>query len=155
MYPPSYSPHVKPIPVAWANTRGPRSRPSHRLAEHTNMPAHPRIGNFHGQKRQLLGNQAGKAAPAWKTNLEKQKAADPGSKILLSRLPIDVDEAEVEVSDCNMALFFINLIPWSGFVQENRWAAEGGVSHLQFTGKVKGHGCGFLSTFGRRSSRSC
>ena len=68
-----------------------------------------RVNTFHGPKRQLLGNQAGYAPPAWRTGAVpiqdasgKGKNArlvqEPGSKIFLSRLPVDVEEKEVEVS---------------------------------------------------------
>lgn len=53
-----------------------------------------RIANYHSSKRQLLGNQAGQVPPAWRD----QKHKDQGSKILLSRLPPDVGELEVEAS---------------------------------------------------------
>ncbi|KAH0835905.1 hypothetical protein J3R83DRAFT_9800 [Lanmaoa asiatica] len=55
-----------------------------------------RIGNYHNSKRQLLGNQAGQVPPAWRD----QKQKDQGSKILLSRLPPDVGELEVEENAC-------------------------------------------------------
>lgn len=72
------------------------------------MNAHPyaRLNTFHGPKRQLLGNHAGHAAPAWKNvpvqgpssvGKGKQVQLDPGSKIFLSRLPLDVKDSEVEV----------------------------------------------------------
>ncbi|KAG9313555.1 hypothetical protein JVU11DRAFT_5882 [Chiua virens] len=51
-----------------------------------------RIANYHNSKRHLLGNQAGQVPPAWR----EQKQKDQGSKILLSRLPPDVGEVEVE-----------------------------------------------------------
>ncbi|KAJ6595824.1 hypothetical protein DFH09DRAFT_1135709 [Mycena vulgaris] len=67
-----------------------------------------RLNAFHGPKRQLLGNQAGYAPPAWRTAgpstaafaaggpKGKQVATEGGSKIFLSRLPMDVGETEVE-----------------------------------------------------------
>ncbi|KAF5381276.1 hypothetical protein D9615_008379 [Tricholomella constricta] len=62
-----------------------------------------RLNDFHGPKQQLLGNFAGHAAPAWKTNVLPQVplgkgklAMEQGSKIFLSRLPLDVGETEVE-----------------------------------------------------------
>ncbi|KAJ7683033.1 hypothetical protein B0H17DRAFT_942367 [Mycena rosella] len=69
-----------------------------------------RLNAFHGAKRQLLGNQAGFAPPAWRTAgpavgayatggmqaKGKQVATEGGSKIFLSRLPMDVGETEVE-----------------------------------------------------------
>jgi len=56
--------------------------------------------SHHSAKRQLLGNPAANIAPAWKLNAqakEKQKLQEE-SKILLSRLPADVGDTEVEVS---------------------------------------------------------
>lgn len=74
--------------------------------------SHVRLNTFHGPKKQLLGNHAGQAPPAWRTGpamgspmgaagqLAKGKnvAQDQGSKIFISRLPVDVVEKEVEVS---------------------------------------------------------
>lgn len=73
-----------------------------------------RLNNFHGPKRQLLGNQAGYVPPAWRVASGapptssisgpghlakgKQAAQEQGSKIFLSRLPTDVGEKEIEVS---------------------------------------------------------
>ncbi|KAJ2935026.1 hypothetical protein H1R20_g2061, partial [Candolleomyces eurysporus] len=58
---------------------------------------HARLNNFHGTKKQLLGHHV---QPAWKPNAvsapSKQFEAS-GNKILLSRLPTDVGEKEVEV----------------------------------------------------------
>lgn len=65
-----------------------------------------RLHNFHGPKRQLLGKKA-IPAPAWKANVrngasitreaaEELKGKEAGSKILLSKLPLDVTPAEVE-----------------------------------------------------------
>ncbi|KAI9567532.1 hypothetical protein HD554DRAFT_2107846 [Boletus coccyginus] len=56
------------------------------------MQGTTRIANYHSPKRHLLGNQAGQVPPAWRD----QKQKDHGSKILLSRLPPDVGELEVE-----------------------------------------------------------
>ena len=60
-----------------------------------------RYSYYHNQKRQLIGHQPGVAAPAWKVNQQARRAPGsqvlPGSKILLSRLPVDVGEDEVEV----------------------------------------------------------
>ena len=53
---------------------------------------------LHGPKRQTLGNQAGRAPPAWKANQKKatgQNALE--GKILLSNLPKDVTLDEVKV----------------------------------------------------------
>ncbi|KAG6804714.1 hypothetical protein H0H93_007113, partial [Arthromyces matolae] len=60
---------------------------------------YPRLNTFHGPKRQLLGNHAGHAAPAWKNapvpgpsaiGKGKQVQLDGESKIFLTRLPVDV-----------------------------------------------------------------
>ena len=69
-----------------------------------------RLNAYHGTKRQLIGTTASQVAPAWRTSngtggpatngstppLPK-KALQRGSKVLLSNLPMDVAEAEVEV----------------------------------------------------------
>ena len=70
------------------------------------MQAHPapaRLHSYHSSKKQLLGNQT-QAPPAWRTapGATKKAGAGPaaatkGSKILLSQLPMDVAENEVEV----------------------------------------------------------
>lgn len=65
-----------------------------------------RFNTFHGPKRQVVGNPAGKPPPAWRPNVAgaagastKGKALqESGSKIFLSRLPVDVGEKEVDVS---------------------------------------------------------
>jgi len=69
-----------------------------------------RLNAYHGTKRQLVGSSAGQVAPAWRTSngiggaaaingsvspLSK-KVSQRGSKILLSSLPMDVAEAEIE-----------------------------------------------------------
>jgi len=64
------------------------------------LPA-TRINSYHGAKRTLLGNQAGNVPPAWRDSKDKQK--ERGSKILLSRLPVDVGETDVEVRGCPMS----------------------------------------------------
>ena len=56
-------------------------------------------------KRNLLGNRAGQAPPAWRNHgvavppraAANGKGKEPGSKILLSKLPLDVGDKEVEV----------------------------------------------------------
>ena len=69
-----------------------------------------RLSAYHGTKRQLIGTSASQVAPAWRTSngtgspaangstspLSK-KALQRGSKMLLSNLPMDVAETEVEV----------------------------------------------------------
>ena len=78
-------------------------------AQYRPLP-YARLNSFHGPKRQLLGNHAGQAPPSWKmgsvssnqvtaTLVSKGKAAqEQGSRIFLSRLPVDVGEKDVEVS---------------------------------------------------------
>jgi THO complex subunit 4 len=58
-----------------------------------------RLNTFRGRKENVLGNQAGQVPPAWKASngLDKGKHVGSGSKILLSQLPLDVMDAEVEV----------------------------------------------------------
>jgi RNA recognition motif-containing protein len=46
-------------------------------------------------KRQLVGNPAAIVPPAWRQN--QHRTDDPGSKIIISKLPADVGEAEIEV----------------------------------------------------------
>ena len=68
---------------------------------------HPyaRLNTFHGPKRQLLGNHAGKAPPSWRTTAPTDASVsngsavrEQGSRIFLSRLPVDVGEKDVEAS---------------------------------------------------------
>ena len=66
--------------------------------------------HYHSSKRHLLGNQAGHVPPAWRD----QKQKDQGSKILLSRLPPDVGELEVEES----SLLFPSRHPLRRVLQE-------------------------------------
>ena len=54
-----------------------------------------RIANHHNPKRNLLGNKAAQVPPAWRDQKQKEQQ---GSKILLSHLPPDVGELEVEES---------------------------------------------------------
>ncbi|KAK0203814.1 hypothetical protein DFS33DRAFT_1260979 [Desarmillaria ectypa] len=68
--------------------------------------SYSRYNAFHTPKQQVLGNNAGHVAPAWRVagssaanasaGKGKQAASQAGSKILLSRLPVDVSEKEVE-----------------------------------------------------------
>ncbi|KAI0052085.1 hypothetical protein FA95DRAFT_1484246 [Auriscalpium vulgare] len=66
-----------------------------------------RLNSYHGPKQKLLGTHAGQPAPAWKTSnmpngpaaaggSTATKALERGSKILLSNLPLDVGQGEVE-----------------------------------------------------------
>jgi THO complex subunit 4 len=78
-----------------------------------NGQPYARLNSYHGPKRQLLGNHAGHVAPAWRNVHElpgqtialaktRHNMQEQGSRILLSMLPVDVGEKEVEVSvrDC-------------------------------------------------------
>ncbi|KAI0760125.1 hypothetical protein C8Q74DRAFT_203652 [Fomes fomentarius] len=58
---------------------------------------HPRLNTYHSQKQRMLGNPH--PAPAWRPNARTASSSNSevGSKILLSRLPADVVENEVEV----------------------------------------------------------
>ncbi|KAF7791638.1 hypothetical protein EIP86_002658 [Pleurotus ostreatoroseus] len=75
-----------------------------------------RYNNYHNTKRQLVGYQPGLAAPAWKTNQQARKTsgtqAQQGSKILLSRLPPDVSQDEVEVRVDPRSEFWFSS-PWT------------------------------------------
>ncbi|OSD01408.1 hypothetical protein PYCCODRAFT_1468584 [Trametes coccinea BRFM310] len=66
------------------------------------MITHPhsaRLNNYHTHKQRVLGNPSTQPAPAWRPNAKAApgSSADLGSKILISRLPLDVVENEVEV----------------------------------------------------------
>ncbi len=80
---------------------------SQQRVERIQAAATARLHNFHSPKRQLVGTKAF-PAPAWKasatngTNGTKAgadagKEKQVGSKILLSKLPVDVTHTEVEV----------------------------------------------------------
>ncbi|TFY77313.1 hypothetical protein EWM64_g6700 [Hericium alpestre] len=68
-----------------------------------------RFQSYHSPKRQLVGARAGQPAPAWRPSniptgpsgvngkaLSSKKGDGPGSKIMLSHLPMDVVENEVK-----------------------------------------------------------
>ncbi|KAI0642589.1 hypothetical protein C8Q79DRAFT_1002966 [Trametes meyenii] len=61
--------------------------------------AQTRFNNYHTPKQRILGNPSARPAPAWRPNAKAASGsnAETGSKILLSRLPLDVVENEVEV----------------------------------------------------------
>ncbi|KAI0631010.1 hypothetical protein C8Q77DRAFT_1062034 [Trametes polyzona] len=58
-----------------------------------------RFNNYHTPKQRILGSQSAHPAPAWRPNARLASGSNqgPGSKILLSRLPLDVEQEEVEV----------------------------------------------------------
>ena len=73
-------------------------------AQYRPLP-YARLNSFHGPKRRLLGHSAGQVPPSWKsaaqeqigTGLKGKMVQEQGSRIFLSRLPIDVGEKDVEV----------------------------------------------------------
>ena len=96
-------------------------------AQYRPLP-YARLNSFHGPKRQLLGHKAGQAPPAWRTafvapnqvgvaSVSKGKVVqEQGSRIFLSRLPVDVGEKDVEVSDhCGFQTHYFLIISsvWS------------------------------------------
>ncbi|KAI0822937.1 hypothetical protein BC628DRAFT_625624 [Trametes gibbosa] len=58
-----------------------------------------RLNSYHTPKQRILGNASAHPAPAWRPNAKAVASGsntDPGSRILISRLPLDVVENEVE-----------------------------------------------------------
>lgn len=128
----TYSPHYS------HRLAGPGMQPRYNESqvERLQAAAAARLHNFHGPKRQLLGKKA-IPAPAWKGNrgtgasstgeaVGESKGKEMGSKILLSKLPLDVTPTEVEVSilifrSLNMSIYMFLV----GIIQENSWAVEG------------------------------
>ncbi|KAJ8463930.1 hypothetical protein ONZ51_g9930 [Trametes cubensis] len=57
-----------------------------------------RLNNYHTHKQKILGNPSAQPAPAWKPNAKGASGsnAEVGSRIIISRLPLDVVENEVE-----------------------------------------------------------
>ena len=101
-----------------------------------------RLNAYHGTKRQLTGTSAGQVAPAWRTangaaavngstSPLSKKALQRGSKILLSNLPMDVAESEIEVRALTFS--FLSIVPslLAGAIQENSGPNQGDVHHLQ------------------------
>jgi len=102
-----------------------------------------RLNAYHGTKRRLVGSSAGQVAPAWRTSngtgaaaingnvspLSK-KASQRGSKILLSSLPMDVAEAEIEVGVFNYFPPYTIPSLLVGAIQENGWTYKGHVHNL-------------------------
>lgn len=122
-----------------------------------------RLNAYHGTKRQLIGTSAGQVAPAWRTSngtdgtaaingkiapLSK-KALQWGSKILLSNLPMDVAEAEVEVGIFSCFLPYIIPSLLVGAVQENGRSRKGHVYHLQQPRAIEGNGYSYFSPSNR------
>ncbi|KAL0064430.1 hypothetical protein AAF712_008594 [Marasmius tenuissimus] len=69
---------------------------------HQRPTPYARYNSFHGPKQRVLGNSAANVPPAWRTPgqpgpvLSSSRSPLLGSKILLSQLPTDVGEKEVE-----------------------------------------------------------
>jgi len=112
----------------------PRYNESH--VERMQATAAARLNNFHGPKRQLLGGKV-IPAPAWRANVGtgasstvgavgESKGKEMGSKILLSKLPLDVTPTEVEVSILISRRLNVSIcMLWVGTIQENSWAVAG------------------------------
>ena len=101
-----------------------------------------RLNAYHGTKRQLVGSSAGQVAPAWRTpngtggaingsvSPLSKKVSQRGSKILLSHLPMDVAEAEIEVGVFNYSPPCTTPLLLVGAIQENGWTYKGHVHNL-------------------------
>ena len=101
-----------------------------------------RLNAYHGAKRQLTGTSPGQVAPAWRTTngaaavngstspLSK-KALQRGSKILLSNLPMDVAESEIEVRALTVSIPPTVPSFFAGAIQENSWPNQGAFHHIQ------------------------
>ena len=100
-------------------------------------------------KRRLLGNQAGLVPPAWRDSKSRE---DHGSKILLSRLPPDVGEVEVEESAPLISVALTQRVS-TGTLPQDRRPPQGRLSHLQLAGPLKGHGHRRLPAPHRRRRR--
>ncbi|KAH9941582.1 RNA-binding domain-containing protein [Epithele typhae] len=61
------------------------------------QPHHPRLNTYRSPKQRVLGNPAAQVAPAWRPNARIASGSALESRILLSRLPPDVNEQEVEM----------------------------------------------------------
>ena len=72
-----------------------------------------RLNSFHNHKRRLLGHNPGQVPPSWKSSAATppnqvnaglgangKTVQEQGSRIFLSRLPVDVGEKDVEVCVC-------------------------------------------------------
>ncbi len=101
-----------------------------------------RLNAYHGTKRQLTGTSAAQIAPAWRTTngvaavngstlTLSKKALQQGSKILLSNLPMDVAESEIEVRTLAFSIAYIVPLLLAGAFQENSGPNQGHVHHLQ------------------------
>lgn len=107
-----------------------------------------RLNSYHGPKRQLLGNPAGHVPPAWRnanvpaglphnanvaSGSGTKKVVEVGSKILLSNLPMDVGENEVEVSTSaseHIIPDVLRCLWYEGTLQTDGWSNEGPFHHL-------------------------
>lgn len=117
-----------------------------------------RVPSGSSAKQQLLGSPAAKVAPAWKPNAQGVK--DKGklqeeSKILLSRLPMDVGDTEVEVRaawrfEQNCRLKLTSGVILLGPIQEDSRPSKGGFYHLQLARTIEGDGSDYV-----RATRGC
>jgi THO complex subunit 4 len=113
-----------------------------------------RLTTPHGPKRQLLGNQAGQAPPAWRNPdaaRERARSQMAGSKIFISSLPTDVTELEVQVGlarSLRRMKEFNSRVVAIGSVHKDYRATDRVIHRLQLLGKVQGHGSRVFSTAG-------
>ncbi len=150
------TPATEKLERSYLRTRALHTAMSYRQSSYT------RYNTFHTPKQQVLGNNAGHAAPAWRVagssganasiGKGKQAASQAGSKILLSRLPVDVSEKEVEVSASRyLTDTLLNKNPFfrrelfTGIVQEDRRAIEGFFHRVQLARKIQRDGNNILS----------
>lgn len=114
-----------------------------------------RLNTYHGAKRKLLGNNAGAAPPAWKMNQQAiSKRTPPGSKILLSNLPMDVTEHEIDVSSkltCISRCMRIVTGPCTvlGSIRKDDWTHQESIPLLQPERKLEGDGTSRVPSYGR------
>ena len=90
-------------------------------------------------KKHLLGNPAALVPPAWR-HQHTQRSEDSGSRILITKLPPDVAEPEIEVlniSSCKPATSTF----LSGALQKDSWSAQGLLYCIQLSRSLKGYGC--------------
>lgn len=112
---------------------------------------HSRIHAYRTAKKAVIGAQAQGPSPAWKGGDRNGSGTphtprEPGSKILISRLPPDVTLQEVSVGYKRPAdsLGLTYLQP-EGSIQQDRRAHERGRVVLQRQGIAKGNGLGWFS----------
>jgi len=103
------------------------------------------------RKRQILGHPAANVQPAWRASIstatQEQKVLDDrGSKILLSRLPVDVGESEVQVRKITRASNAEKILNVRlGTFQEDGGTVEKRVFSLRFSRQANWYGSRFIS----------